>query len=336
MAVPVSIALLALVLRSVDLDKALSLMLDANPALLLAGLMAVFFEALFKSLKLKVMASTRGRCSLTDAAAVYLIGIPLGAVTPGKAGDALKLYNLSQRARIPLASSLAIGLLERLIDLVTTLVLALAGVIFIMTRHSVDRMVLITLGLSALAVFFLVAALSQRRLLSVLHMIYQRIAPAALRSNLNGTMETFLSTIASIIHSPAILSAVLFAFLSCLAISVRSFLLGSALGMNLPVFYFVLLIPIVSLVELLPISVLGFGTREYSTIWLFWVFGVSSEQSFSLSLLSFVVTLLPLIVAGYAVMWMEHFHLHRKPLRAPGDVQADVLVETPVEKLGRG
>ncbi|MFH1485930.1 MAG: lysylphosphatidylglycerol synthase transmembrane domain-containing protein [Chloroflexota bacterium] len=305
--IPISVILFALVLRSVDLSKVLDLMGSANPAFLIAALATVLFEALFKSAKLKVITSTQAKCSLADAAAVYLIGIPFGAVTPGKAGDLLKLYSLSRRTNLPVASCLAIGMLERAVDLVATIVLAAAGVLFITSRQELDGVVLFALALSVLSTMLFIVVISQRRVLSLLRLASNRLAPPLYRASIKDGMDGFYTSIATITQARHRLAmAMFFAFLTSLAISSRGFFIGEALGMALPLLYFILLVPIVTLVELLPISILGLGTREYTVIWLFSSFGVSSEHAFSLSLLIFVTTLTPLVIAGYVIMYIEH------------------------------
>lgn len=311
-AIPVSIALLALVLRSVDLGKVLSIVGHAQPAFLIAGVASVSLELLFKSIKLKIIASTQAKCSLGDAAVVYLIGIPFGEVTPGKAGDLLKLYNLSRRTNLPLASSFAVGVLDKALDLVATVVLAAAGILFLVSRQAIDRMVLSTLALSILTILLFIVIFSQRGILSLLRLLYKRLAPPPLRASLEGGMEGFYGGITSIIRARgSLVLAMFFAFLACFAISTRAFLLGQALGLEVPLPYFVLLIPIIIIAEALPISILGIGTREYTTIWLFSAFGVSSEHAFSLSLLAFVTILTTLVLPGYVIMYVEH-HFSRR------------------------
>ncbi len=71
-------------------------------------------------------------------------------------------------------------------------------------------------------------------------------------------------------------------------------LLGAALGLEVNILVFVLLVPLVFLVALLPISLAGWGIREAGAVWLFGLVGMSKENALVLS----VAYGLMLIVAG--------------------------------------
>lgn len=60
------------------------------------------------------------------SALVFLSGLAM-SVTPGKVGELLKSYLLRDRARIPVATSAPVVLMERLTDLVSVVLLALTG-----------------------------------------------------------------------------------------------------------------------------------------------------------------------------------------------------------------
>jgi uncharacterized membrane protein YbhN (UPF0104 family) len=63
------------------------------------------------------------------------------------------------------------------------------------------------------------------------------------------------------------------------------------------------------MVELIPISVMGLGTREYALILLFSTLGVSKEYAISLSLMTFILGPIPLSLAGYFIALREHLSL---------------------------
>lgn len=71
-------------------------------------------------------------------------------------------------------------------------------------------------------------------------------------------------------------------------------LLGVALGLNISWLAFVLIVPIIFLIALIPVSFAGWGLREVGAVWLFGVVGVSSESAIAISI-SFGLLL---IVAG--------------------------------------
>lgn len=71
-------------------------------------------------------------------------------------------------------------------------------------------------------------------------------------------------------------------------------LLGKALGLNIDLLTFLLIVPLIFLIALLPISFAGWGIREVGAIWLFGLVGISKENALILS----VSYGLLLIIAG--------------------------------------
>jgi len=76
------------------------------------------------------------------------------------------------------------------------------------------------------------------------------------------------------------------------------YLLALSFGIQVPIIYFFLLIPLINVVTMLPISFNGVGTREASFIYLFGMFGVVKEESFVLSLTSYVMLIFLAVIGG--------------------------------------
>ncbi len=78
------------------------------------------------------------------------------------------------------------------------------------------------------------------------------------------------------------------------------YLLALSIGIDTGVLFFVLVIPVLSLLDLLPISISGIGTRDVALIFLFGLKGISPEQAVAFSLLYLFMSywLIALIGAG--------------------------------------
>ena len=70
------------------------------------------------------------------------------------------------------------------------------------------------------------------------------------------------------------------------------YLISLALNLSVPLRYFFLFVPLISVISMLPISVAGLGLREGSAVYLFTKVGLDSAGALSLSLLWFAVTAL--------------------------------------------
>lgn len=86
-----------------------------------------------------------------------------------------------------------------------------------------------------------------------------------------------------------LLGVTLLSLVAQLANLVLAWLVGQGLGLQLPPLYYGVLIPLVSILTLLPISLNGMGLRETGTVLLLDPLGVSAASAVTLSLLLFAV-----------------------------------------------
>ena len=73
---------------------------------------------------------------------------------------------------------------------------------------------------------------------------------------------------------------------SWLLIYFATFIFALSVGINLPLIYFLAILPVGTIVAFIPVSMAGLGTREATLIGLFALFGVSASSVFSMSLLA--------------------------------------------------
>ena len=77
-----------------------------------------------------------------------------------------------------------------------------------------------------------------------------------------------------------------------LMISFSFYLISFALGARINLLYFFVIVPIISTISALPISVAGLGLREASSVYFFTKAGMSSEIALATSLLNFSILFL--------------------------------------------
>jgi len=79
---------------------------------------------------------------------------------------------------------------------------------------------------------------------------------------------------------------------------VAVYLIGRSLGMAVSFWYFFLIVPLVGLVESVPVSIYGIGLRDVSYVYLLGLAGVSKPQALSLSVLYVVLTVFYALFGG--------------------------------------
>ena len=75
-------------------------------------------------------------------------------------------------------------------------------------------------------------------------------------------------------------------------------IIGKGLLLNIPIGYYFIALPLITLLTLLPITFNGIGIREYAFIYLFGLRSISAEDAMAVSLLFFSVQILTGIIGG--------------------------------------
>jgi glycosyltransferase 2 family protein len=111
-------------------------------------------------------------------------------------------------------------------------------------------------------------------------------------------------------------------------------LVGIALGAEIPGSFYWIMVPMVSLLTMLPISVNGMGVREQSTVLLLAPLGVARETALSLAFLSFAAYLVNSLIGGVIYLCGGFPKPGTDP--ATQDSTTDLPPEHPPEELADG
>jgi len=102
--------------------------------------------------------------------------------------------------------------------------------------------------------------------------------------------ESFHSFYKNLPSKGKLLVSFVLSFLAWFFLIAQSWLISQAYGFNVDFFPFIFVLPIATVVAMIPITVNGLGTREATLIFIFSVFGVSAETVIAFSILNFLYT----------------------------------------------
>jgi uncharacterized protein (TIRG00374 family) len=209
---------------------------------------------------------------------LYLVGSFFNAFLPsGLGGDVVRAAEAAQDVDSSIAASTVV--IDRLTGLLALFLMALAVLPFRPAGFPV-QLAWIVGAICVLGLAVGIVALDGR----ILHAIVRRLPPA-LRSAGDGFLDRFARTIDGCRRtalSGALLVSVLFN-----AIQIGWWVAtGLALGLDVPISYYLLIVPLMSLALLVP-SIGGLGVRENLSPALFSGAGLMAEQAVALTLLVF-------------------------------------------------
>jgi glycosyltransferase 2 family protein len=273
----VSVAILGYIAAGLDVAAAAHAVLTIDRRYLAAVLVLVALDRLVMIHRwLLLLRSSHETIGTAQAARVFLISSFVGSFLPaGVGGDAARAYGLS---RITDASDEAVAsvLVDRLLGVLSLLVMGLVGLVAWTPRGGLDWRVPVGAAIVALAcaVPFWIDRLMSWIPASLLR---TRIAQLAQRVGLAVSRYRGRGLVLANVMAWSVA-------VQLLRIS-QAYLLGLGLGIGVPFRYYLLFMPLGLLMLLLPVSISGFGLPQGVIVWLLRPMGVPEEQSFALSTL---------------------------------------------------
>lgn len=108
-------------------------------------------------------------------------------------------------------------------------------------------------------------------------------------------------------NAPTLLAKALLLSMSFQFVSIIStYILALSLGESTAFFYFLMFLPVVWLISMLPVSINGLGVRESAYVLLFGIAGMAEDAALALGLLWFIQTLLLGAIGGIDFLTGDH------------------------------
>ena len=233
---------------------------------------------------------------------VYLSGVFLSLVTPGKVGDLIKIVYLKQDLGVPLGKGLSSALVDRLCDIVFSLLVGCLGILILAVPF---ELAMLFIACGAIILIILGIALDESTVNKLLTLALKiPLLSRFLSNNQETRLNDFYQGLRDLRNIRILipLSASLLAYSLLLT---NAYFLARALSIPVGFLNIAFCISITNLVALLPISVSGLGTRDGTMILLFSILGLAKESALTFSLMFLFVYSIPPTLVGLAT-WFKH------------------------------
>jgi uncharacterized protein (TIRG00374 family) len=274
----ITVALLAVLLTRIGVEQTYEVLLGGSATQLLLAfgvyLSAVGIRAWRWRMFLKAQ---RCHVPLRKLVYLYLVGAFFSMFLPtGVGGDVIRMMELSRDGvEGPLSASTVLA--DRVSGLLALFVIALLSLPF--AYRLVTPQVTIAVVVLNLAAFGGLFLLMQR---SMVDALAKRLRPLGWLLE-RKQIQTFYASLASY-RGGLLLSSALASLLVNALVILTNVILASALGIDVHVGYFLLFVPLISFLLVLPVSLSGLGIREGGYVYLFAQAGVAPPAALSLSL----------------------------------------------------
>ena len=220
---------------------------------------------------------------------IYNIGVFMGNITPGKLGEFGKIVYL-KKDNHPINKSLVSIIVDKLSDLFLLSIIGFFGLLFL--RRLLDINILPVAAVIVIAIFSSAIIIKSRAHKPLLKKIFSFIVPKKFQESWQKQIDGFVREL----KLYGIKNYFYIFFITTLFWAIHylmTYLLAKSIGINqIPFLHLVFLIAVAELVMLIPISVLGIGTRNISLLFLFSLYGVPAELTIGFSLLVLLIIII--------------------------------------------
>ncbi len=242
---------------------------------------------------------------LSQLFSYYMIGMFVNNFMPGSiGGDVVKSYYLFKRTR-KLEITVVSVFLERFAGLLGLCLLAIIALV-IGYQYLQSPMVVASVVGSAVILVLIVVVLWQLPNLAARVPLVSRLAPKHIRESAS---ELYIALASYRHHVPTLFVAIGISTVLQLLLAAYYAIASIAMGIPINLIYFLLFLPAVTLVSLIPLSLGGLGIRETAMVILFGAAGISRPDVMAVSLTIHIINTLLSLWGGILLL--------RHPVRGP-------------------
>jgi len=314
-----TLGLLAFFFRNADLGQVWVEMRAANLAWIAVAALVNFVTYPLRTLRWQYLLAPVGRVRFWPALSATIIGFAASVILPARAGELLRPYLLARRERLSATSAFATVVLERVLDLVT--VLLLLGT-FLLTvgpgrgPFDEDRLRAVRGGglaaaLAALGLLVLFGVLAGHPdwLVRLVHRLERRLPVAAGR--VAPLVQRFTAGLATVRQPRRLLTALALSLPLWLTIAAGIWVTAHAFHMTVPYVgsFLIVAILVIGVAVPTPGAIGGFHAAFEVAVTSF--YGVPADRAVGGGIVLHAVSFLPVVLVGAALMVHEGLSLGR-------------------------
>jgi glycosyltransferase 2 family protein len=309
-----TLGLLAIFLRSVDVSDVWAETRRANPVPLVLAVFVTGVTYAIRSLRWQYLLAPIGKTHFTTAFRATVIGFAATFLLPARAGEVIRPYLLARREGLNATAAFATIILERLLDLLVVLML-FAGFVLTAgpgvvsgdpTQFARVKFGGLVAGIAAIAgaiVLFTLAGHPER--MGRIALRVERVLPEKLARIVARFVETFAQGLAVMRQPGRMLVALALSFPLWLAIAAGIWLTSQAFHITFPyqASFLVMTILVVGVAVPTPGAVGGFHLAYQIAVELF--FGAPTDRAVGAAILLHAISFVPVTILGIVFMAAE-------------------------------
>jgi glycosyltransferase 2 family protein len=299
----VSVGVLALLLWQIDLQQTVDIIRNSHWGYVLAAFVIFLGTTWLMAWRWGALLAAKGiHEPFSWLLRMYFVSYAAGQMLPtAVGGDAVRIIEHSRRRPDAKATAAGAVFMERVIGSAATLILAAVGLALAAGRYEGARLLVVLEVAFVAAMILLGLMLFSRRLGETLE---RRLFPLGRRVKLEKPLQSLYWAMHEYRLSPGVLTVVLGVtvvsqFLRVIAI----WLCGEAVGADVSPVVYIILGPLLFLVQMVPFTLNGLGVREAFFVVFLGRFGVPEDVAFAAGFLFYAVSIATSLPGGFILLW---------------------------------
>jgi len=233
---------------------------------------------------------------------LYYFSNLFGQIAPTIVGDSMRAYHLSRYTNETMNSITSV-LWVRVTGFLSQMLLVLISLPFVMTLGYKFVIITAILIINLFIIYFVIISYPQKvvNFITKFSQIYKKF------KILNYAEEITNNILEYSVNRKFIFFTLILSILDHLTRIISAYFVSLSLGLSVHFFYFLVFIPISMIVQMIPISLGGFGVREGTYIFLFSKVGLTTMESLTLSIFMYIMTVV-VYLPGLYFFIVEKFH----------------------------
>lgn len=294
-----SIMLMLWVLRKTNLEEILLALRDAKISLLIVALFIYFLSYYIRAQRWHLLLQVKGvNTSIISLLRCYLIGVFFSNFLPSTVGgDMVRAYDIWKMGASKSTAAVSV-FIDRFLGLLILAIFAVGAMLF--SQKQIENLLLLYpwVVLSAvivLAIFWLIF-MPPQQMLTLVNKI-QLPFWHKLQHKFKNLIKAFL-VFGN--HKQTIVKGLWLSLIVQISVICHYYAIALALNLSVPFTNFFLIIPLISLIMVLPISINAIGLRENAFVFFFGVYGygVSRPEAVALAWLAYGIVIIQGLLGG--------------------------------------
>ena len=299
----VTVLLFLFIFRKIDFHQFGATLRNASPEILFTGFVVLWIAHYICIYRWRMlMRPLMPVLSIPRLFGIYCIGLFFNLTFPTVVGgDVVKMYYAGKPSK-SYAQSFAATFLDRDAGMMAMMIIACAAMI--VYPVAVPGIPVRTIVWSAFAAF---VAINIGIFCPYFHRILNRLLCRLNLSRVATKVDMISGAFQTMgTHKGVLFGSLLISFFNQMLVIAVTWTLALGLRIHLSASYFLIFVPVITLISMIPVSLNGMGLREYASLSLFGAVGVAPASCIALGILSSVIVVLSSLPGGIVYIFLRN------------------------------